>query len=133
MAQTAAGMQLSSCVQVSVGRVRWIAPTGLVGLTPLASVGPVALGPSASGLERTSVTAPEVVVSVNALQSALQRKVVLSLQAVGTQVGTCMTCCRRVSQLYTCIVCVHCHSLQASIGWRGILQRVPDNTGCSRR
>jgi hypothetical protein len=100
-------MQLSCCVQVSVGRVRWIAPTGLVGLTPLASVGPVELGPSASGLERTSVTAPEVVVSVNALQSALQRKVVLSLQAVGTQVGACMTWGTFVPQLQTCRGRVH--------------------------
>ena len=85
-----------------MGRVRWIAPSGLVGLTPLASVGPVELGPSASGLERTSVTAPEVVVSVNALQSALQRKVVLSLQAVGTQVGIC-------TRLRTCVrpSCIH--------------------------
>lgn len=68
-----------------MGRVRWIAPTGLTGLTPLASVGPVAMGPSASGLERTSAVAPEVVVSIDALQSLLQQKVVLSLQAMGTQ------------------------------------------------
>jgi hypothetical protein len=131
---TDAGTQLPSCVQVSVGRVRWIAPTGLVGLTPLAAVGPVELGPSASGLERTSVTAPEVVVSVNALQSALQRKVVLSLQAVGTQVGACiMTCCRRVSQLYTCSGCVHHQSLEFLLRWLEIHQQVPDDTGCLRR
>ena len=87
--------QACSCIRISrcrLGRVRWITPTGLTGLTPLASVGPVQLGPLASGLERTSVTAPEVVVSVNALQSALQRKLVLSLQAVGTQVGARTPC-----------------------------------------
>ncbi len=73
--------------QVTVGRVRWIAPTGLAGLTPLASVGPLAIGPSAAGLERTSFAAPEVVVSINALQSLLQRKVVLAVEAMDTRVG----------------------------------------------
>lgn len=73
-------------MQVSVGRVRWISPTGVTGLTPLASVGPVTMGPSGSGLERTSVVAPEVVVSVDTLQSLLQRKIVLALQATDTQV-----------------------------------------------
>ena len=54
-------------------------PLGLTGMTPLAAVGPVSVGPSHSGAERSSLEAPHVTVFVDALQSLLQRKAVLRL------------------------------------------------------
>ena len=70
---------------MSIARVKWIAPTGLVGLTPLAAVGPVSVGPSHSGLERSSLEAQHVTVFVDALQSLLQRKAVLRVLAAQPQ------------------------------------------------
>lgn len=64
---------------MDLGRVRWIAPTGLVGLTPLASVGPISLGPSA--VEKSSALLPEVVVRLDVVQSLLHGKLMLQLQA----------------------------------------------------
>ena len=45
------------------------------------------VGPSASGLERTSFAASQVVVSIDPLQSLLQRRVVVNIQAAGTKVS----------------------------------------------
>lgn len=59
---------------------------GLVGVTPLLAVGPVSVGPSHSGLERSSLVAEHVTVFVDALQSLLQRKAVLRVLAVQSQV-----------------------------------------------
>ncbi len=70
--------------QVGVGRVKWVAPSGLVGFGPLAAVGPVELGPGAA--EGSSLELPEVVVCVDPLQSLLQRKLVLQLHAAAAQV-----------------------------------------------
>lgn len=75
-----------SSPQVSISRVKWIAPTGLVGVTPLLAVGPVSVGPSHSGLERSSLEAEHVTVFMDVLQSLLQRKAVLRLLAVQPQV-----------------------------------------------
>ena len=66
-------------LQVCVSRVKWVMPLGLTGVTPLAAIGPVSVGPSHSGAERSSVEAPHVTVFVDALQSLLQRKAVLRL------------------------------------------------------
>ena len=62
-----------------MSRVKWVMPLGVTGVTPLAAVGPVSVGPSHSGAERSSVEAPHVTVFVDALQSLLQRKAVLRL------------------------------------------------------
>ncbi len=43
--------------QVGVGRVQWVAPSGLVGLGPLAALGPVELGPGAA--EGSSLHLPQ--------------------------------------------------------------------------
>ena len=60
---------------------------GLLGVTPLASVGPVSVGPSLSGLERSSLEVERVTIFVDALQSLLQRKAVLRMLMVAPQVG----------------------------------------------
>ena len=62
-----------------------MAPSGLLGVGPLAKVGPVELGPGRA--ERSSVQLPEVIVRVDALQSLLQRKLVVQLTADRAQVG----------------------------------------------
>ncbi len=62
-----------------MSRVKWVMPLGVTGVTPLAAVGPVSVGPSHSGAERSSIEAPHVTVFVDALQSLLQRKAVLRL------------------------------------------------------
>lgn len=68
------------CVaQISVGRVKWASPIGVLGIGPLAAVGPVSVGPSAAGLERSSLEASAVVVRVDPLQSAAQARIVISL------------------------------------------------------
>ena len=71
---------------MKLGRVRWVAPSGLVGFGPLASVGPVSLGPGAA--EKSSLEIPRVVVCVDPLQSLLQRKLILHLLADQAQVGS---------------------------------------------
>ena len=70
--------------QVSLGKVRWVAPSGLVGFGPLASVGPVSLGAGAA--EKSSVEIPRMVVCVDPLQSLLQQKLILQLHADQAQV-----------------------------------------------
>ncbi len=62
-----------------MSRVKWVMPLGITGVTPLAAVGPVTVGPSHGGAERSSLEAPHVTVFVDALQSLLQRKAVLRL------------------------------------------------------
>lgn len=71
-------------VQVGLGKVRWVAPSGLVGFGPLASVGPVSLGPGAA--EKSSLEIPRMVVCVDPLQSLLQRKLIVQLHADQAQV-----------------------------------------------
>ena len=72
-------------MQVSVSRVKWVMPLGITGMTPLAAFGPVSMGPSHSGAERSSLDAPHVTVFVDALQSLLQRKAVLRLLLIRPQ------------------------------------------------
>ena len=71
--------------QVTLGKVNWIAPTGVVGLTPLASLGPVEVGPSP--VESSSAVLPEVLLRLDPLQSLIHRKLMLQLQADSSQVG----------------------------------------------
>ena len=59
---------------------------GLLGVTPLLAVGPVTVGPSHSGLERSNLAAEHVTVFVDALQSLLQRKAVLRVLVAQSQV-----------------------------------------------
>ncbi len=69
--------------RVRLGRVRWVAPAGALGLGPLAAVGPVEVGPG--GVEGSSAELPEVEVRVAALPSLVQRKLVLRLHAPRAQ------------------------------------------------
>ena len=55
-----------------------------MGFGPLASVGPVSLGPGVA--EKSSLEIPRVVVCVDPLQSLLQRKLILHLLADQAQV-----------------------------------------------
>ena len=70
--------------QVGLGKVKWVAPSGLMGFGPLASVGPVSLGAGAA--EKSSLEIPRVVVCVDPLQSLLQQKLILQLHADRAQV-----------------------------------------------
>lgn len=71
--------------EVSLGAVRWVAPTGLAGLTPLASVGPVSVG--AGPVEQSTAMLQRVTVGLDPLQSVLQQRLVLAVRAHGAQVG----------------------------------------------
>lgn len=70
---------------VTVGRVYWLAPTGALGLHPLASIGPVVIGPGSA--ERSSVTIERVALSLNPLQSILRGRLVVSLRASGAEIN----------------------------------------------
>jgi hypothetical protein len=72
--------------EVALGAVRWVAPTGLVGLTPLGSLGPVRVGPGP--VEGSSAEVERLTVALDPVQSALQGRVVLTVKALGAQVGT---------------------------------------------
>ena len=69
---------------VEVGRVLWLAPTGLIGLHPFGSVGPISVGPGP--VEGSSATLDRVTIGVNALQSILRRRIVLTVKATGAEV-----------------------------------------------
>lgn len=71
-------------LKVELGHVKWLAPTGVLGITPLASVGPVTLGPSSR--EGSSARVSEVVVKLDLLQSLLQQKIMLQFQAAQAEV-----------------------------------------------
>jgi hypothetical protein len=60
---------------VRVGRVRWLLPTGVTGLTPFATLGPCAVGPGA--VEKSSLEASSVSLWLRPLASLLQRRAVL--------------------------------------------------------
>ena len=69
---------------MTVGQVNWLAPTGVTGLHPIASLGPVSVGPGAT--EGSWAHLPEVRVSLDPIKSLVQRKVVLNLHAPGAEV-----------------------------------------------
>lgn len=78
--------------EVQLGVVNWVAPTGLLGLTPLASVGPVRVG--AGPVERSSASLRQVTVGLDPVQSLLQRRIVLAVKGHGAQVrGPRRPCC----------------------------------------
>ncbi len=64
--------------------MNWLAPTGVTGLHPIASLGPVSVGPGAT--EGSWAHLPEVRVSLDPIKSLVQRKVVLKLHAPGAEV-----------------------------------------------
>ena len=74
-----------NAAQVTVGQVNWLAPTGVLGLHPIASLGPVSVGPGST--EASWAHLPEVRVSIDPLKTLAQRKVVLKVQAPGAEVG----------------------------------------------
>ncbi|CAL8466123.1 g5659 [Coccomyxa elongata] len=71
--------------KVGLGRVKWVAPSGLVGLGPLAAIGPVDLGPGPA--ERSSAALQELIVRVDPVQSLVQGKLVLQLHADAAKVS----------------------------------------------
>lgn len=83
--------------KVEIGKVKWIAPTGLTGMTPLAAIGPVMLGPSAR--EFSSASVPHVVIMLDPIQTVLQRKVILRVQANQAQVCCIYTDEQKLSKL----------------------------------
>ena len=115
-----AAAQASHVLQrrVELGRVRWVAPTGALGLGPLAAVGPVSVGPGP--VEGSSAELPQVEVHVAAVSSLLQRRVVLRLHAPDAQVRWCsqqacmssadiVTCLPETATGRSCPVCIHHH------------------------
>ena len=72
-------------MQVDIKRVNWVSPAGLLGLTPVASIGPVHVGLFA--LEGSSLEAPELQVQLDPLQSLLQRHPVLDIHAERAKVS----------------------------------------------
>ena len=68
-----------------MGRVNWLAPTGLTGIHPFVSMGPVSLGPGQA--EGSWAYLPEVRVSVNPVKSMIQHKLVLNLHAPAAEVS----------------------------------------------
>lgn len=69
---------------VDIGKVHWVAPTGLTGLHPLVSMGPIAVG--AGPVERSSAVLERVSLRVDPLQSLLRGRIVLALKASGAEV-----------------------------------------------
>ena len=68
---------------LDLGRVRWLAPTGLAGLTPVASMGPVSVGPAAH--EHSSARLERVELGLDVAQSLLQQRLVLAARARGAE------------------------------------------------
>lgn len=66
--------------------MKWVALSGLVGLGPLAAIGPVDLGPGPA--ERSSAALEELIVRVDLVQSLVQGKLVLQLHADAAKVGS---------------------------------------------
>ena len=72
-------------MQVDIKRVNWVSPAGLLGVSPLASLGDVRVGPSA--LEGSSLEIPDLRIKLDPLQSLLQGHPVLDIHADQAQVG----------------------------------------------
>lgn len=68
-----------------MGKVNWLVPTGVMGVHPIVSVGPVSLGPGEA--EGSWAYLPEVRVSMDPVKSLLQHKLVLHLHAPAAEVG----------------------------------------------
>jgi hypothetical protein len=77
-------------IQVSLGRVRWLSPMGLLGFGPIGQFGPVSVGPSETGLEGSLLEAASLEVFIKPLDSVMRRRVVFRLavddsMVMGTQ------------------------------------------------
>lgn len=70
--------------EVSLGTLNWVSPLGALGLGPLASLGPVHVGPGP--VERSSCTLDGVRVSLHPAQSLYHRRIVLGLDVRGAEV-----------------------------------------------
>ena len=71
--------------EVALGPVRWVAPMGLLGITPLGCMGPVHVGPGR--VEGSSAEVQRLMVGLDPVQSVLQGRVVLTVKAQDAQVG----------------------------------------------
>lgn len=69
---------------VDIGRVRWVAPSGILGITPLAGLGPVSVGPGP--VEKSSATIEKLSVQFSPLDSILQQRLVLNFNARNAEV-----------------------------------------------
>ena len=65
--------------------MKWLAPSGVLGLHPLAAIGPVSVGPGP--IEHSSALLPDVRISMDPVQSLVQRQVVLKIHIPAAQVG----------------------------------------------
>ena len=99
-----------------MSRVKWVMPLGITGVTPLAAVGPVSVGPSHSGAERSSLEAPHVTVFVDALQSLLQRKAVLRLLLMRPQARSSGASCQLAAHAHRCRKCSKQHIVMQDNG-----------------
>lgn len=70
--------------EVSLGRVHWLAPTGVFGIHPVASIGPVDVGPGPA--EKSTTTIDRVSVSVDPFRSIVRGRIVLAFKASNAQV-----------------------------------------------
>jgi len=69
---------------VHIGRIYWIAPTGISGLHPLASVGPITLGEGP--VERSTATLERVSLGFSPIQSIFRGRLVLTVRVGGAEV-----------------------------------------------
>lgn len=81
--QAAAAASRATGRAVQLGRLQWVLPAGVVGLGPLARVGPLVVGPGP--VERSSFSVAAATVRVSPMQSLLRRKLVLALALHGAQ------------------------------------------------
>jgi len=69
---------------VHIGRVYWVAPTGVTGLHPLASVGPISVG--AGPVEGSNATLERVSLGFSPIQSIFRGRLVLTVKVGGAEV-----------------------------------------------
>jgi hypothetical protein len=69
---------------VHIGKVHWIAPTGITGLHPLGSVGPISVG--AGPVEGSEATLERVSLGFSPLQSIFRGRLVLTVKIGGAEV-----------------------------------------------
>lgn len=73
-------------IQVRVGGVDSLSPLGLTGLTPVAHLSDVSVGPRRDGAERSHLAARAVSLGVSPLESLVQGKIVLRASVGGAEV-----------------------------------------------
>eukprot|EP00210_Caulerpa_lentillifera_P007372 g7046.t1 len=69
--------------EVSLGKVNWVLPTGVIGMSPLMSVGPIDVGPGTA--EQSQVFVPELRLGLDFIRSAFQRQIVLKVHCNETE------------------------------------------------